>query len=124
MVSSFQLANHVVGVMIDQNITEEFLEEIHNIVLSKIEEFGHINFFCEVLEGNHIPFMSLMEELKFKYDNSQYIHKVAVVTNQSWLRSVMNITDLVIQSEIKTYELSERLDAITWVSQSKHDYLG
>ncbi len=123
MVSSFQLANHVVGVMIDQNITEEYLEEIHNIVLGKIEEFGHINFFCEVLEGNHIPFMSLMEELKFKYDNSQHIYKVAVVTNRSWLRSVMSITDLVIHSEIRTFELSERLEAVTWVSQSKLDYL-
>ncbi len=123
MVSSFQLANHVVGIMIDRDITDDYLQEIHEIVLARIDEFGKINFFCEVLKGNHIPFMSLMEELKFKYDNSQQIDKVAVVTDRSLLRSVMSVTDLFLHSEIKTYELSERLDAITWVSQINPDHL-
>lgn len=118
MVSSFQLANHVVGVMIDQEITDEYLDEIHEIVLAKIEEFGHINFFCEILHGHDVSFRLLVEELKFKYDNSENINKVAVVTDQIWLRSVMSITDLVLHSEIKTFDLSERLDAITWVSEN------
>jgi len=117
MVSSFQLANHVVGIIIDQDITDDYMKEIHEIILAKTEEFGRINFFCEVLQGNHIPFRLLMEELKFKYDNSEHIDKVAVVTNHIWLRSVMSAAYVFIHSEVKTFELSERLDAITWVSR-------
>tara|TARA_R100000935_G_scaffold42859_1_gene64874 strand:+ start:620 stop:982 length:363 start_codon:yes stop_codon:yes gene_type:complete len=118
MVSSFQLANHVVGVMIDQDITDEYLEEIHTILLDKIKEFGRINFYCEILNGHDIPFKLLMEELKFKYDNSDSIHRVAVVTDLTWLKSVMNITGFVLSSDIKTYDLNERLEAISWVSEN------
>ena len=121
MVSSFQLANHVVGIMIDRDLDDDYLEEIHQIILDKIEEFGNINMFCEVQKGKHIPLKCLFEELKFKFNNYQNIGKLAVVTDLTWLRSVMNISEIILDSEIKTYDIEHRMEAITWVSLSNSE---
>ncbi len=122
MVSSFQLANHVVGIMIDRDLDDEYLEEIHEIVLAKIEEFGKINIFCEVQKGKNIPLKCLLEELKFKFDNYQNIGKLAVVSDLAWLRSVMNISEFILHSEVHTFDISHRMDAITWVSSNNSEF--
>lgn len=71
MVSSFELAGHVVGIMVDRDLTEEYLEEIHKIILEKIALHGKINLFCEIQKGQQVPLKVLMKELKFKYENSK-----------------------------------------------------
>ncbi|TVZ27054.1 SpoIIAA-like protein [Gillisia sp. Hel_I_86] len=117
MISTFEFANHVVGLIIDKDIEEGNLEAVHETILEKIAEFGEINIFCEIAHGKHIAFKCLMDELKFKFENSKNIDKLAIVTDLSWLRAVMNINDLIVHTNIHPYEIKDRMDAIQWVSQ-------
>ena len=119
MISTFILANHVVGLIIDKDIEAGNLEEVHKIILERISEFGVVNIFCEIEKGYDVAFQCLLTELTFKFKNSQNIDKFAIVTDLAWLRSVMSVTDIFAHSEIETFEISERLKAITWVSQYK-----
>jgi hypothetical protein len=116
MISTFELANHVVGLIIDKDIEKGNLEEVHEIIMNKIGEFGKINIFCEITKGHHIAFQCLLSELSFKFENSKNIDKFAVVTDVSWLRGVMNINDLIVHTDIRPFEIKDRMEAIQWIS--------
>jgi len=117
MISTFELSNHVVGLIIDKDIEKGNLEEMHEIILKKISEYGKVNIFCEISKGHDIAFLCLIDELKFKFKNSQYIDKFAVVTDLTWLRAAMNINDLFVHTDIHPYEIKDRMKAIQWVSE-------
>ncbi len=116
MISTFELANNVVGLIINRDIEKGNLEEVHEIILKRISEFGKINIFCEIAKDKHIAFKCLMEELNFRHDNSNNIDKLAIVTDLTWLRGVMNINDFMVHTEIRSFEIKDRLEAIQWIS--------
>lgn len=117
MISTFELANHVVGLIIERDIEAGNLQDVHEIILERISEFGKINIFCEISNEKHIAFKCLMEELRFRHENSKNIDKLAIVTDLLWLRAAMNIDDLLSHTQIRAYEIKDRMDAILWVSQ-------
>ncbi len=117
MISTFELSNQVVGLIINRDIEKGNLETVHEIILNKINEFGKINIFCEIEKGHHIAFQCLLDELIFKFENSENINKFAIVTDLTWLRAVMNINDLMVNTSIHPYETKDRLEAIQWVSE-------
>jgi len=117
MISTFELSNYAVGLIIDKDLEEGNLEEIHEIILKRISEFEKINIFCEITQEKHIAFKCLMDELRFKYDNSKNIDKLAIVTDLTWLRTVMNINDLIVHTNIRTFEIKDRMKAIQWISE-------
>ncbi len=121
MISTFELANHVVGLIIDKDIEKGNLEEVHEIILERISEFGKINIFCEITQEKHIAFKCLMDELKFKYENSKNIDKLAIVTDLTWLRAVMNINDLIGHTNIRSFEIKGRMEAIQWISDNSSE---
>lgn len=116
MVSSFELAGHVVGIMVDQDVTDDYLDEIHKIITEKIRLYGKINLFCEIEKGHQVSLRLLMKELAFKYKNSDHFHKLAFISDISWMRKVMAINDFIFPCEVRTYDLSDRLEAINWIS--------
>jgi hypothetical protein len=116
MISTFELSNHVVGLIINKDIEKGNLEGVHEIIMNKISEFGKINIFCEIAKGHDVAFNCLLEELKFKFENSQDIDKFAIVTDLTWLRAVMNINDLMVNTDIQSFEIKDRMKAIQWIS--------
>jgi hypothetical protein len=117
MISTFELSNHVVGLIIDKDIEEGSFEEVHRIILERISEFGKINIFCEIAPKKNIPYKCFLEELKFKYENSKSIDKFAIVTDLTWLRAAMNINDLLVNTHIRPFKIKDRLEAIQWISE-------
>lgn len=117
MISTFELSNHVVGLIIDKDIEKGNLEDIHEIILERISEFGKINIFCEIAKGHDVAFLCLIDELKFKYENSSNINKFAIVTDLTWLRAAMNINHLIVHTDIRPFEIKDRMQAIQWISE-------
>lgn len=117
MATSFELAGHVVGVMLDQDVTSEYLKEVHGFILEKLQNNDKINLFCEIMPGNDVPVKSIFEDIIFKYQHAGQISRLAFVTDIQWLRGLMVLEDLVVGTQVKTYESSERLEAINWISQ-------
>ena len=117
MAISFELANHVVGIMVNENVTKEYLEEIHKIVEDKLKEHDYINLFCEIMPDNKVPLKFLLENMKFKFDHSENIVKLAMVTDLAWIRTIMDIDNYFVSTQVRTFEIDNRLEAIQWISQ-------
>ena len=116
MAISFELAGHVVGIMVDKDLSKDYLGEIHGIIEEKLKEHDSINLFCEILPDNDVPLKLLIENIKFKFDHSEKIQKLAMVTDLRWIRGIMDVDNLFVSTEVKSFELKDRLEAIQWIS--------
>lgn len=116
MAISFELAGHVVGIMIDRDVNKDYLDEIHRIIEKKLEQYERINLFCEIMPDNKVPLKFLVENIKFKFDHSEQIQKLAMVTNLAWIRGIMDVDNFFLSTEVKSFELKDRIEAIQWIS--------
>lgn len=117
MAISFELANHVVGIMVDEDVDKDYLDKIHKLIEEKLEENKTINLFCEIRPHNEVPVQFLFENIKFKFEHSNQINKLAMVTDLKWVRGIMDIDNFFVSTEVRSFELKDRLEAIQWISQ-------
>ncbi|TBW27980.1 STAS/SEC14 domain-containing protein [Gramella sp. KN1008] len=117
MAISFELADHVVGVLVNKDVTKEYLDEIHELIDEKLKEHDFINLFCEIMPDNKVSLKLLLENIKFKFDHSNQIQNLAMVTDLGWVRTFMDIDNFFVSTEVRSFELKDRLEAIQWISQ-------
>lgn len=117
MVSNFEFADHVVGLLIKSDIDEKVFEEIREVIRSKISAFEKINLFLEIEKGNNVSMKAVIKHLKFSYENAENFNKIAVVSSSFTLKNALMIKDLLIDAEVKSFSHEERLEAIQWIAQ-------
>ncbi|CAL67950.1 STAS/SEC14 domain-containing protein [Christiangramia forsetii] len=116
MLSTFDLAGHVIGLIVDRDLTEDTLDEIIAGIKLKLEIHEKVNVYIELEKGRHITFSALMKGIKFKYSNSEHFDKIAIVTDSNWFQNAVNVSDIFLDVDVRTYDLKDRLEAIQWIS--------
>jgi len=116
MLSTFDLAGHVIGLIVNQDLTDETLDEVISEIKLKLEVYERVNVYIELEKGRHIKFSALLKGIKFKYSNSEYFDKIAIVTDSNWFQNAVNVSDILLDVEVRTYDLQDRLEAIQWIS--------
>lgn len=117
MVTSFEFCPHVVGMIIDSDLDESATERLNQKISEKLGEYQKINLFVELKKDKTISFAGMMKSLIFKLKNASHFSKIAFVGEVSWFKNLMEINDLLLDTEIKTFSNEERLQAITWISE-------
>lgn len=117
MVSTFEFSEDTVGIMIKSEIDEAVFQEMKKIIQEKIREFGKINLFVEIKDGQHIHLVPLMKHLKFQIGNDKHLKKIAVVTNKEWLKNVLIVKDLIMDAEVEAFSTCDRINAISWIAE-------
>jgi len=117
MVSIFEFADHVVGVLIESNLNDELAQEVHAIVLERLKENKKINLFIEIRTGSTISLTASLKDLFFTLKHAGQFHKIALVTDLIWFQNVMAVKDLVMDAEIRSFSNKNRMEAITWIAQ-------
>lgn len=115
MVSTFRFADNVVGVLIKEDLNAEVMDHVHQLILERVNEHKKINLFVEIEAGLDVSLPALIKDLTFKYKNSKKFYRIAVVTNLNWFQNIMEIKDLVMDTEVKSFKLENRLKAINWI---------
>ncbi len=116
MAISFELAGNVVGIMVDKDLDKQYLEVIHKLIEEKLSEHESINLFCEILPHKEVPVRFAFENIKFKFEHSKKIRKMAMVTDINWIRGIMDVDNFFVSTEVKSFERKDRLLAIQWIS--------
>jgi len=117
MVSTFKFADNVVGVLIKEDLNAEVIEHVHQLILERIDNHEKINLFIEIEDGLDVSLAALIKDVTFKFKNSDKFKRIAVVTNLIWFQNIMEIKDLLIDAEVKSFKIENRLNAITWIAE-------
>ena len=116
MVSTFEFADNVVGIMIDSNLDEDLMREVHQVVSLKLEEHKKINLFFELQSGNKMSVLAMLKDLNFKFNHLGQFNKITIVTDLFWLQHAMAIKDIVMPAEISIFSSKERVEGLDWIA--------
>ncbi|MUP47532.1 STAS/SEC14 domain-containing protein [Gramella sp. BOM4] len=116
MLASFDLAGHVIGLIIDRDLTDEMVNRIITEIEEKLKIYDRINVYIELEKGRHITLKGLLKGIKYKYSNSEYFDKIAIVTDSKSFQIAVDLSDTFLDVETRTYELKDRLEALQWIS--------
>ena len=117
MLSTFQFADHVVGIIVNSDVTEEVIRSINDRIEEKLENHQKINLFIAIKSGQEITFNAFLKDISFKSKHLHDFSKLAIVTDLDWFKTYTKFKDLVMDGEIKSFGTKERIEAINWISQ-------
>ncbi|GHA24773.1 STAS/SEC14 domain-containing protein [Salinimicrobium marinum] len=117
MVSTFELADNVVGIIIDSDLDQELIERVQAKIRDKIDDYGEINIFFEIKRGTKFGFKAFLDQMTFNLNHTRSFRKIAVVSDLDWLRTSMFIKDIIVETNIRSFSNNERLEALAWIAE-------
>ncbi|MCF4100118.1 STAS/SEC14 domain-containing protein [Gillisia sp. M10.2A] len=117
MVSTFEFADHVVGIIISSDVDNALVDEVHEVILERLQEHDKISLIVEIKKESRIHLSAMVKDLIFKFDHAGQFYKIAVVSDHLIMRNAMIIKDLFMKAEVKPFSSEKRLDAMNWIIQ-------
>lgn len=116
METTFELSDKVVGVIYKSQIKENEVERLQNLLNEKINKYGEVRVFIEDQFGDAISLKALVKDLVFEFTNNTEIKKIGLVTDAKWFRKTAEVKSFFTGTNVETFRLENRLDAIQWIS--------
>ncbi len=107
----------LVAVSISGHLEKHDYDQILPLMEKKIQQFGKINLYWEMIafEGWHLD--SLWKDLKFDVKHVNDFRKVAIVGDKKWEEWIATMIKPFTSAEVKYFKVLQRDEAILWVSQ-------
>lgn len=116
MLSSFSFSKDTVGFILEGTFDNNTSEKLHQEVLEKLTVYPKINLYLEDDGIEEFTLPSLVKELLFKLKHADKFTKVAIVSDQKWLKMCGSIENMIMTAQVKNFSVSERLEAISWIA--------
>lgn len=116
MISSFTLADNIIGFIVDGPYNDSSVEKIQDEVYNKLAVFDKVNLYIEDTANADISLKAVLKSLPFKIKTGNRFERVAVVTDRKWLQIVSTLEKLFFNAELRIFSTHHRLEAIQWIS--------
>jgi|SRR5688572_13945779 len=116
MLSTFSLADNIIGFIIDGSYDEDAVEIIQAEVNGKLEIYEKVSFYVEDTVNADISLKAILKSLPFKIKTGNRFEKVAVVTDRKWIQFLSTLERLFFNAEIRIFSTDQRLTALQWIS--------
>ncbi|MDN3595394.1 STAS/SEC14 domain-containing protein [Zunongwangia endophytica] len=115
--TTFELSENVLGIIIDQRVSTQVMEEILAEIEERIKCNKKIRFFLEIKGGNKISLAAFWKDLNFKCKHDSDFRKVAVVTDIQWFKEITGLKDNFMEADIRAFNNEDRLRALNWITE-------
>jgi len=116
MLSTFNIADNIIGFIVDGSYDEHAVLSIQAQVTEKLEQYDKLNLYIEDTENAEISLKAVVKNIPFKLKTGNRFERVAVVTDRKWMQVASNVEKLLFSSEIRIFSGQQRLEAIQWIS--------
>lgn len=116
MLSTFNLADNIIGFIIDGPYDDNAVEKIQKEVQEKLEVFERVSLYIEDTSNADISLKAVIKSIPFKIKRGNRLDKMAVVTDRKWLQFVSTLEKLFFNAELRVFTTDQRLEAIQWIS--------
>jgi hypothetical protein len=112
------MPSHVVAYKASEAISQE---EYEAVVMTRIDEvaatYGSINFLVQLETGmENYSIGAFIDYIKVSFEHFSKWNRMAIVSDQGWVRLAYDMLHYVVHGEIRTYELKDLDAAKEWVS--------
>ena len=96
-------------------------DEYEKVVMARVDEvaaqYGKINFLVRLeTDMQDYTFAAFLDYLKVSFEHFSKWNRMAIVSDQQWLRKAYDGLSYIVHGEIKGYELKDYEEAKQWVS--------
>jgi hypothetical protein len=96
-------------------------DEYESIVMKRVDEvaaeYGKINFLVRLETGmENYSITALLKYLEVSFEHFKKWNRMAIVSDQQWVRVIYDTLSPLVPGKIKSYELQEYETAKQWVS--------
>jgi hypothetical protein len=96
-------------------------EEYETVVMARVDEvaavYGRINFLVQLETGmENYSIGAFIDYIKVSFEHFSKWNRMAIVSDQQWVRRAYDTLSYLVHGEIRTYELKELDNAKEWVS--------
>lgn len=116
MESFFEFGENVIGLVVNEKIDADKIEEIQEIIDQKMKmNSERVSIYLEDKNKDGISIRALLKHIAYHLDQPEALQKVAVVTDSKWFEIVMEMKDLFTKSELLTFSTEQRIEAMNWI---------
>lgn len=117
MKTSFEFSDNVLGIILEQKLDSEHLQQIQKMLQDKIDEFNQISVYLEDRNNDGITLMAVLKDLAFEMSHRRSLQKIAVVTDAKFFKMVTDMKEKLVGAEVESFDSEERMRAMNWVMQ-------
>lgn len=116
MLTTKKIAAHVIRLVIEGEVKQTDIDQAAKTMEDSIKEQGKLRLLMEVkhLEG-YDSIAAFMKDTQKTFQHYTDFEKIAIVTEEKWLKGVASLGDLINPANIKQFALSEREIAEEWI---------
>lgn len=115
MIVQLNITDDTVGFVFENFLNKYDTDEIKEAVLSKLKKFKKINLYLEEDEVDEIKMSAFIDQVIFDLKHADRFDKIAIVSNRKWIHGVTKIKDFLVSSNVKAFDLTERVEALCWI---------
>ncbi|WP_029038880.1 SpoIIAA family protein [Salinimicrobium xinjiangense] len=117
MEKSFEFAENVIGFMVHEEIDREKMKDILSEIEERIKVVTPVCIYIEDETDEGISMGGFLKAVEFHFSHSNDLDKLAVVSNSKMLKNAMELKDLVVPANVKSFEKGERMQAMNWLME-------
>ena len=107
----------VLGVYIEQSVTEEDFEEINDEIESRIAEYGTVRLFVEYEGVPRVDLDAIDDDIKIWWKYRSDIERYAVVSEGRLMEWATDLADRLTGVEVEYFDVSDRAAAWDWITE-------
>jgi hypothetical protein len=101
--------------------SEEYEQVVMNRVNEVAEQYGRINFLVRLeTDMDNYSLGALTNYLKISFEHFSKWNRMAIVSDEDWVRKAYDALSHIVPGEIRGYRLKEYEKARQWVSEPLH----
>ncbi|HEY0897718.1 MAG TPA: STAS/SEC14 domain-containing protein [Sphingobacteriaceae bacterium] len=108
----------LLAVRVSGKLTERDFDHYRVLVREKMERYGGVRLYFEMLSFTGWKPGSFLENALFDLVHSRKFRKVAMVGEKDWQRWAAGFADLVKAGKVRYFPVSEREFAMAWILSS------
>lgn len=109
-------ASKTIEVLIDGQVSLEAMTKLNKTIAMRAQEWGAVNVLERFVTIDGIEPRAIWEDLRLYAQNRKKFHKVAVVTNKNWIKTLSAVMGAFFRPEIRSFSNEELQHARRWLA--------
>ena len=107
----------VIGFEVTTRVTAEDFRDVVIPAIEKAAESGEVRYVTVIPEFHGMTPGALAQDLKVAFETFRKWKRIAVITDIEWIHHMTALFGWMTPGDVKTFPMSEREQAIAWVSE-------
>lgn len=115
MISSFSFSDNTVGYIFSGDVNQNTIDKMIDQIKEKWKRYDQINLYLEDDNVDQFTLGAIVKEFQFKLSNAEKFNKIALVTNRKWIKASTALKNMLVSTEMRSFDTENRLEALAWV---------